>query len=228
MLKGKGSRKGFKGGFASSKGSAVIQLPAQAQGSSSSQSTNAADVTCYFCHQKGHYKSQCPKWLALRSSSTYQQTKQQAPRLGMIVDHLEDSVFAPDSACLWCADTACDGTNCSSTFDPNDFHEATAVFMQQLKPMVANAKLDRPLDSHPPLSRELMLTRLEADDWGDSADGTQYEQEDHGYAEHYDDSYDYDYQEHREHHEYDTEQYKPQALRNMDIVKSRTNRNISR
>ncbi len=44
--------------------------------SSSSASTgtppNAADVTCYFCHQKGHYyKSQCPKWLALRSSSSY-------------------------------------------------------------------------------------------------------------------------------------------------------------
>ncbi len=79
--------------------------------------------------------------------------------------------------------------------------------MQQLQPMVANVKLDRPLDSHPPLPRELMLTRLEADDWGDSTDGTQYEQEDHGYAEHYDDSYDYDYQEHQEHHEHDTEQY---------------------
>ena len=108
----------------------------------------------------------------------------------MIFDHLEDSVFAPDSCCLWCADTACDGTNCSSTFDPNDFHEATTFFMQQLQPLVANAKLDRPLDSHPPLSRELMLTRLEADDWGDTTDGTQYEQEDHGYTEQYDESYD--------------------------------------
>ncbi len=85
MLKGKGSRKGFKDGFTSSKGSAVLQLPAQAHGSSSAPSTSAADVTCYFCHQKGHYKSQCPKWLALRSSSTYQQTRQQAPRLGMIL-----------------------------------------------------------------------------------------------------------------------------------------------
>ncbi len=42
---------------------------------------------------------------------------------------------------------------------------------------------------------------------GGIADGTQYEQEDHGYAEHYNDSYDHDYQEHQEHHEYDTEQY---------------------
>ncbi len=79
--------------------------------------------------------------------------------------------------------------------------------MQQLQPMVANSKLDRPLDSHPPLSRELMLTRLETDDWGDSTAGAQYEQEEHIYAEHYDDSYDHDYQEHREHLEYDTEQY---------------------
>ncbi len=78
--------------------------------------------------------------------------------------------------------------------------------MQQLQPMVANAKLDRPLDSHPPLSRELMLTRLEADDWGDSTAGAQYEQEEHVYAEHYDDSYDHGDQEHREHLEYDTEQ----------------------
>ncbi len=79
--------------------------------------------------------------------------------------------------------------------------------MQQLQPLVANAKLDRPLDSHPPLSRELMLTRLEADDWGDTTDDTRHGQEDQGYVEHYDDSYDHNYQEHQEQHEYDAEQY---------------------
>ena len=205
MPKGKGLRKGFKGGPTAPKGPAVLQLPAQAHGSSSAPSTNTADITCYFCHQKGHYKSQCPKWLALRSSSTYQQTRQQAPRLGMIFDHLEDSVFAPDSCCLWCVDNTCDGTNCSSTFDPTDFHEATTFFMQQLQPLVANAKLDRPLDSHPPLSRELMLTRLTADDWGDTTDGTQYEHEDQEYTEQYGDSHDYDYQGHQWDH--DAEQY---------------------
>ncbi len=52
-----------------------------------------------------------------------------------------------------------------------------------------------------------MLTRLEADDWGDTADGTQYEQDDHWYTGHYDESYDHDYQEHQEHHGHDTEQY---------------------
>ncbi len=103
----------------------------------------------------------------------------------MIFDHLEDFVFAPDSCCLWCADTACDGSNCSSTFDADDFYEATITFFTQ-----ANAKLDHPLYSHPPLSRELMLTHLEADDWGDTTDGTQYgHEEKHECTEHYDDSY---------------------------------------
>ncbi len=55
------------------------------------------------------------------------------------------------------------------------------------------------------LSRELMLTRLVADDWGDTADGTQYDQDDHWYTEQYDDaSY---HQEHQEHHEHDTEEH---------------------
>ena len=104
MGKGKGSGKAFKGAFQSPKGHSRpgLQLP-MAAGSSSINTTTAAstaDITCYFCHQKGHYKSQCPKWLALRSSSSYQQTRQQAPRLGLILDHLEDSVFAPSSACM--------------------------------------------------------------------------------------------------------------------------------
>ena len=83
--------------------------------------------------------------------------------------------------------------------------------MQQLQPLVANAKLDRPLDSHPPLSRELMLTRLEADDWGDAADGAHYEQDDYWSAEHDDESYYHDYlgsnpEEQEEYHGEDQEE----------------------
>ncbi len=188
--KGKGKSKGHTPGLG-------LQLPMQASTGSTSSSaskpnTNLADVTCYFCHQKGHYKSQCPKWLALRSSSSYQHTRQQAPRLGLILDHLEDEVFAPDSCCLWCADSTCDGTNCTSTFDPNDFQEATALFMQQLQPLVANSKLDRPLDSHPPLTRELMLARLETNDWGDMYEGTQDDYQDQDYWQ----------EQHQEEHEH--------------------------
>ncbi len=53
--------------------------------------------------------------------------------------------------------------------------------MQQLQPLVANSKLDRPLDSHPSLSRELMLTRLETDDWGDMYEGTHDDYQDQDY-----------------------------------------------
>jgi hypothetical protein len=122
--------------------------PTGVSSTSSGAATNAADVTCYFCHQKGHYKeSQCPKWLALRSSSSYQHIRQHTPRLGVIFDHFEDEVFAPDACCLWCANASYNGSNCASTFNPHDFHEATTLFMQQLQPLVANVKLklDRPL-----------------------------------------------------------------------------------
>ncbi len=57
MLKGKRPRKGFKGGLTFPKGSAILQLSTQTKGSSSVSSTSTTDITCYFCHQKGHYKS---------------------------------------------------------------------------------------------------------------------------------------------------------------------------
>ena len=203
--KGKGLRQGFKGGHAS-KGagaSTSLQLPLQATASSASATsshTNTAGVKCYFCHQTGHYKSQCPKWQTLRSSPSYQHTRQQTPRLGLIFDHLEDAVFAPDQSCLWCTDSLCDGTNCASTFEPNDFHDATVLFMQQLQPLVANAKLDRPLDSNPPLSRELMFTRLAPDDWGDVTDDTRHEHYDQVYSEDAGNAYEEPYYESEQQH----------------------------
>ncbi len=47
--------------------------------------------------------------------------------------------------------------------------------------------------THYSLASSWLLTRLEADDWGDTADGTQYGQDDHWNTEHYDESYDHDY-----------------------------------
>ena len=203
--KGKGLRKGFKGGHApkGAGASTSLQLPLQATASSASATsshTNTAGVKCYFCHQTGHYKSQCPKWQTLRSSPSYQHTRQQTPRLGLIFDHLEDAVFAPDQSCLWCTDSLCDGTNCASTFEPNDFHDATVLFMQQLQPLVANAKLDRPLDSNPPLSRELMFTRLAPDDWGDVTDDTRHGHYDQGYSEDAGNAYEEPYYESEQQH----------------------------
>ena len=67
----------------------------------------------------------------------------------LIYDHLEDSVLAP-RLCQYCSDTNCDGQNCESPFDPNDYNEASLFFTQSLSQLVINAKLDRSLDSHAP------------------------------------------------------------------------------
>ena len=99
--------------------------------------------------------------------------------------------------------------------------------MQQLQPLVANAKLERPLDSHPPLSRELMLTRLVSDDWGEAYESAQYddhhvqgyqEQAEHGFPseeqhlgqqEHYQEHSEHSehYQDHEEHYQDHEEHY---------------------
>ncbi len=86
----------------------------------------------------------------------------------MIFDHLEPRILfslRTPAAYGAAADTACDGNKCSSTFDPDDFYDATTFFMQQLQPLVANVKLHRPLDSHSPLSRELMLSHSSRGRW---------------------------------------------------------------
>jgi hypothetical protein len=72
--------------------------------------------------------------------------------------------------------------------------------MQQLQPLVANAKLDRPLDSNPPLSRELMFTRLAPDDWGDVTDDTRHEHYDQGYSEDAGNAYEEPYYESEQQH----------------------------
>ncbi len=62
----KGLRKGLNGGSSPNRGHTPglgLQLPFQPSASSSASSsgkapTNVADVTCYFCHQKGHNKKQ--------------------------------------------------------------------------------------------------------------------------------------------------------------------------
>ena len=87
----------------------------------------------------------------------------------MIYDHLEDSVLAP-RLCQYCSDANCDGQNCESPFDQDDYSEASLFFTQSLSQLVVNAKLDRPLDSHAPQTE--YLYHYDNDDWGE-----QYENE---------------------------------------------------
>jgi hypothetical protein len=42
-----------------------------------------------------------------------------------------------------------------STFDYEDYNEASLFFTQNLSALVLNAKLDRPLDSHAPQTEQL-------------------------------------------------------------------------
>jgi hypothetical protein len=86
---------------------------------------------------------------------------------------LEDSVLAPRQ-CTYCADAECDGSDCQSTFDHQDFHEASTFFASTINPLVLNAKLDRPLNSHAP--QYAASDAYEHDDWGDVEESYDQEQ----------------------------------------------------
>ncbi len=88
---------------------------------------------------------------------------------------MEDSVLAP-RACAYCDDSECDGSNCQSTFDHQDFHDAATYFASTINPLVLNAKLDRPLDSHAP--QHSVSYAYEHDDWGDEEESYDQEQYD--------------------------------------------------
>jgi hypothetical protein len=152
--KSKGKGKGPRGPTA---GTAVV--PASSAGSSS-----ASLIKCHFCHIVGHIKPNCRKWLALSKDEQYQQRNIHATKYQLIYDHLEDSVLAP-RYCQYCADITCNGQNCESPFDHGDYNEASLFFTQSLSHLVANAKLDRPLDSHAPQTE--YMYHFDNDDWGE-------------------------------------------------------------
>jgi hypothetical protein len=99
----------------------------------------------------------------------YQQRNSHETKYQLIYDYLEDSVLAP-RLCQYCSDTNCDGQNCESPFDQDDYNEAALFFTQSLSQVVVHAKLDRPLDSHAPQTK--CMYHYDDDDWGE-----QYENE---------------------------------------------------
>ena len=169
--KGKGKTKGSKGKNIP-KGKSLTQgltpgLPAFSTQTASQ--AGASTIKCHFCHAPGHIKPNCRKWLALSQSEKYQQRHSHETKYQLIYDHLEDSVLAPRH-CQYCSDDTCDGRNCESPFDTNDYNEASMFFTQSLSHLVVNAKLDRPLDSHAPQTEAMY--HYDDDDWGE-----QYENE---------------------------------------------------
>ena len=137
---------------------------------------NHAHLRCHFCHVEGHIKPNCRKWLALHTSDQYKQRNSHETKYQLIYDHLEDSVLAP-RLCQYCSDSQCDGDNCQSPFDYDDYQEASLFFTQTLSALVVNAKLERPLDSHAPQTEHVYA--YVADDWGDAQEDeyeTQWEE----------------------------------------------------
>ena len=169
-MKGKDSIKG--------KGKALYKgavSPGTAPFPNSTSDNNSGHLTCHFCHVGGHIKPNCRKWLALQTSdrkwlalqtsNQYKQRNSHETKYQLIYDHLEDSVLAP-RLYQYCSDSNCDGDNCESPFDHNDYNEASIFFSQNLSALVINAKLDRPLDSHAPQTEQLYM--YDSDDWGET------------------------------------------------------------
>jgi hypothetical protein len=125
----------------------------------------------------GYIKPNCQKWLTLQHSNQYQTRHTHDQKYQLIYDYLEDSELAPRT-CTYCADSECDGSDCQSTFDHQDFHDASNFFASTINPLVLIAKLDRPLDSHAP--QHAASYAYDDEVWGDheeSYDQEQYDQE---------------------------------------------------
>ena len=199
--KGKSSSKGKgKGKMSGSKGKRHTKGKFNPKGTIQPERDHERDLNhghlkCHFCHNMGHIKPNCRKWLALQTSETYNQRKGHEPKYQLIYDHLEDSLLAPRS-CQYCSDETCDGSNCESPFDYDDYNEASLFFTQTLSPLVLNAKLERSLDSHAPQTEQLYA--YDDDDWGEmeedhsqwdadewEASDQAYQQEAYAYQEDY-------------------------------------------
>ena len=149
------------------------------KGTSSSNTSAAPTVRCHFCNKLGHYKSNCRQHEALRNSPAYQARLSHPARTQLIYDHLEDAVFAPKTCTTTsCTNAVCDGYNCYTSFPEDEFLSAESYFNDNLLSSVENAKLDRPMDSTPPLARSIYLSQeaywgepwghdqaYQADDW---------------------------------------------------------------
>ena len=164
--KGYGRGKGFKGhkGKGSSKGS----FSKGKSHHTPPQGTSLSTLVCGFCHIQGHHESNCRKRNALHNSDAYQQARSQFDsRQQLLLDRLEDSLFAPN-VCSWCLQCGCDSTNCHPPDDPDFYMETTHFFQESLLPYVQNAKLGYPIDNATPLMPEHYA--FDDVDWGQHTD----------------------------------------------------------
>jgi len=128
---------------------------------------------CGFCHLHGHHESNCRKKHALQNSDSYQQARSQFnSRQQLLIDQLEDSLFAPN-VCSWCLQDNCNATNCYPPEEPSFYSSTTHLFQETLLPFVQNAKLGLPIDNSAPLMPEHYT--FENADWDQGYDESDFE-----------------------------------------------------
>jgi len=148
-FKGKGKQKGK---FSKSKGSRPPISGASSQ------------IKCDFCHLHGHTERNCRKKNALHHSNSYQQARSQFnSRQQLVMDQLENSLFAPN-VCSWCLQPNCTTTTCYPPEDPEFYTETTHLFQSTLLPYVQNAKLGLAVDNAAPLMPQHLA--FDGADWG--------------------------------------------------------------
>jgi hypothetical protein len=129
-----------------------------------SGSTASISLVCDFCHMHGHISQNCRKRQALHNSASYQQARSQFDtRQQLLIDQLENSLFAPN-VCSWCLQGACTQANCYPPEEPVFCAEVTHFFQDSLLPFVQNTKLCLPVDNSVPLMSQHFS--FDGTDWG--------------------------------------------------------------
>jgi hypothetical protein len=196
--KGKGNHTFAKGkGTFSAKGKGD-----KGKGSRSLATTpNFTRLQCKFCHLHGHIEQNCRKKQALQNSSAYQQARKQfTPRQQLVVDMLEDNLFAPN-VCSWCLHCSCTEDTCYPPEEPDFYTEVTHLFQTTLLPYVQNAKLGLAVDNSAPLMPQHLA--FEGSDWGHA--DTQVQNFDNYHYDQFDPSTDSTWEDMAEYHSGDVD-----------------------
>ena len=135
--------------------------------------TSLSTLVCGFCHLHGHHEANCRKKHALQNSDSYQQARSQFnSRQQLLIDQLENSLFAPN-VCSWCLQCNCNDTSCYPPEEPSFYSSTTHLFQEELLPFVQNAKLGLPIDNSAPLMPEHYA--FEDAGWGQAYNESDFE-----------------------------------------------------
>ena len=204
-LAGQATHKGKGGQSSFVKGNSIFSAKGKGdKGKGSRSHTNSPNFTrlqCKFCHLHGHIEQNCRKKQALQNSSAYQQARKQfTPRQQLVVDLLEDNLFAPN-VCSWCLCCSCTEDTCYPPDEPDFYTEVTHLFQSTLLPYVQNAKLGLAVDNAAPLMPQHLA--FDGADWGQA--DTQVQNFDNSHDDQFDPSTDSTWEDLAEYHSGDVD-----------------------